>query len=355
MKPGTNVCMAILRLGCRIAWYFLVPIFILVSCSKGIVSQGAPQSGVVGCSSLQSIDWSDHEGTSTGLSQIYARESFKQLETSLDCLMNEEMQFISGRPGSSAIYAFYKMVLPAPGADPAEAGRIERWANAFPKSMYVRFAQARFAYAMAWNKRGGSVAKDVNEESWKGFRDGLTQAEEILSRSSEQLHNTPIYYHLLLAISQDANQPSEARLAIFQKGIARWPTYYGLYENMLKRLVPKWGGSWLIVDQAIRTWSAQRSKEEGVSLYSRFYARVLLDGANVEETLINWSTMKTSLEDLVKRYPDNYNWSLAASSACLFRDSTFYKLAMENLSSNQLQPAAWFKSTNPDICSQRLR
>lgn len=355
MKPAANVCMSVPRLGSHIAWSFFIPIFILVSFGEGISSQGNPQQGVVGCSHPEVIDWSDHEGTSTRLSQVYARESFEQLETSLDCLMKEGKLFTSGRPGSSAIYAFYKMVLPAPGADPAEAGRIQRWANAFPKSIYVHFVQARFAYAMAWNRRGGSVAKDVTEESWKGFRDGLKRAEELLLRSPEKLHDTPIYYHLLLAISQDSNQPPEARLAIFQTGIARWPKYYGLYENMLKRLVPKWGGSWLIVDQAIRTWSAQRSEEEGVSLYSRFYARVLLDGANVEETLINWPTMKTSLEDLVKRYPDNYNWSLVASSACLFGDSRFYKLAMGNLSSNQVQPTAWFKSTNPDVCSQRLR
>jgi len=355
MKPAANLSILVSRLGSRVARCFFLTICFLGPFGEGIAFQGNRQQGVVVCSSSESINWSDHEGTTAGLSQLYVREAFEQLETSLDCLINEGRRFVSGRPGSSAIYAFYKMVLPAPGADPAEVSRIERWAKFSPKSIYVRFAQARFAYAMAWNRRGGSVAKDVNEESWKGFREGLKQTEEILLRSSEELHNTPIYYHLLLAISQDSNQLPEARLAVFQAGIARWPTYYGLYENMLKRLVPKWGGSWVMVDQAIRTWSAERSEAEGVSLYSRFYARVLLDGASVEETLINWPTMKTSLEDLVRRYPDNYNWSLAASSACLFGDNTFYKFAMGNLAPTQVQSTAWFKSTNPDTCSRLLR
>ena len=355
MKSAQKVYVITLRLGYCASFYPLLVLCLLVATSERAVSQDNPRRGVAVCSPSDSIDWSDHEETSAELAQIYGRESFGQLETSLHCLSNAGKRFASGRPGSSATYAFYKMILPGPGAEPAEADRIERWAKAFPKSIYVYFARARFAYAMAWNRRGGSFAKEVNEESWKGFRDGLKQAEDILLHAPEELHNTPIYFHLLLAISQDSSQPSEARLAVFQAGVSRWPQYYGLYENMLKRLVPKWGGSWAMVDQAIRTWSSQRSAEEGVSLYSRLYARVLLDGANVEETLIEWPTMKASLEDLVRRYPDSYNWSLAASSACLFGDRAFFQFSMERLPPNRVQPTAWFRGTSPDNCIQRLR
>ena len=44
--------------------------------------------------------------------------------------------------------------------------------------------------------------------------------------------------------------------------------------------------------------------------------------------MIQWPIMKASLEDLVRRYPDSYNWSLAASGACLFRDAVFFQYSM---------------------------
>ena len=322
----------------------------IVSCVE--VAESAPQQRTADCSNSDTIEWSDHEGTIARLAQVYEREQFDQLESSLSCLLSPTRRFTSGRPGSSAIYGFFKMKLPGPGVELAEGERISRWTRVFPNSKFVRFAEARFTYAKAWNTRGGSFAKDVSEESWKGFRDGLKNAEQLLIQAPVELRNTPISQHLLLAISQDSGQPIETRVALFREGIARWPQYYGLYENMLKRLVPKWGGSWDIVDQSIRTWSSQLSTEEGLSMYSRLYARVLLDGANVEETMIQWPTMKASLADLVRRYPDSYNWSLAASSACLFRDAVFFKYSMQHLPPNQVQPSAWFKSTNPESCAR---
>lgn len=355
MKSLQKVPVIVLILGSRVGCCLLFFFYLLCSPSEAAVSQLNPQPIGSACSSSDSIDWSDHEGTSAALAQIYGRESFDQLEASLQCLSSAGKQFASGRPGPSAIYAFYKLILPGPGADPVEGSRIEKWAKAFPKSSQAHFARARFAYAMAWNRRGGTFANEVKEESWKEFREGLRQAEEILHHAPEELHNTPIYYHLLLAIAQDSNRPFETRLAIFQAGVSRWPEYYGLYENMLKRFVPKWGGSWAIVDQSIRTWASQRVTDEGASLYSRLYARVLLDGAKVEETMIQWPTMKASLEDLVKRYPDSYNWSLAASSACLFGDRALFQLSMEKLSPNRVQASAWFRGTAPDICIQRFR
>lgn len=290
MKSARNVPVIALILGSCVGCCSLLFLYLLCAPSEAAGYQLNPQPNGPACSPSDSIDWSDHEGTSAALAQIYGKESFDQLESSLECLANAGKRFASGRPGSSAIYAFYKLILPGPGADPAERSRIEKWAEAFPESIYVRFARARFAYAMAWSRRGGNFANEVNEESWKGFRAGLRQAEEILRHAPEKLHETPIYYHLLLAIAQDSNQPFETRHAIFQAGISRWPQYYGLYENMLKRLVPKWGGSWGLVDQSIRDWSSQRVAEEGATLYSRLYARVLLDGAKVEETMIHWPT-----------------------------------------------------------------
>lgn len=319
------------------------------------VAESTPQEGTADCSSSDTIEWSDHDGTVAKLAKVYENEQFDQLESSMECLLNPLKRFTSGRPGSSAIYGFFRMKMPGPGVESAEADRVARWARVFPNSKFVRYAQARFAYAMAWNIRGGNFARDVNEESWKGFHDGLRNAEQLLIQAPTELRNTPIAQHLLLAISQDAGQPNEARVALFREGIARWPQYYGLYENMLKRLVPKWGGSWGIVDQFIRTWSSQLSKEEGSSMYSRLYARVLLDGANVEETMIQWPIMKASLEDLVKRYPDSYNWSLAASSACLFRDVVFLKYSMQHLPPNQVQTSAWFKTTSPESCARLNR
>jgi len=305
--------------------------------------------------SIEAVDSSDHNKTALQLQEIYRAEKFVLLELSLSCLLRPTFRFSSGRPGSSAIYDFFKRTMPGPGTDPLEINRIRKWEKQNHKSIFARFGKIRFEYSMAWNSRGRSYAANVSEESWKAFHAGLLKTEENLLAAPEELRKTPIWQHLLLAVSQDAVGARSKPNIVFEEGIKRWPGYYGFYENMLRRLVPRWGGSWQIVDESISSWSSHRAATEGRSLYARLYASVLMEGAKPGQTLIRWPTLKASLNDLTQRYPDNYNWNLAASYACLFHESKSFKEYASKFSSQRVMESAWFKGTTLEGCMQRLQ
>jgi len=342
-----------------IRWEFgigvtLLALIVLPSINLGANAYIENRSPIANCST-ETVDSSDHDKTVLQLQRIYQSEKFELLESSLSCLLRPTFKFDSGRPGSSAIYDFFKRTMPGPGTDAAEIDRVRKWEKQNRKSIFARFGKARFEYSMAWNSRGRSFAQNVSEESWKAFHAGLLRAEQDLLEAPDELRNTPIWQHLLLAVSQDAMGAKSKPRVVFEEGIKRWPGYYGFYENMLRRLVPKWGGSWKIVDESISTWSSQRAATEGRSLYARLYASVLMEGAKLGQTLIQWPTTKASLNDLTHRYPDNYNWNLAASYACLFHEAKSFKEYVSKFYPQRVMRSAWFKGSALEGCMQRLQ
>lgn len=146
--------------------------------------------------------------------------------------------------------------------------------------MFVRFAELRLRYAMAWNARGADVAGNVPTEGWRLFNEGLAQTEQAILAAPAELKDSPILQNLHLAVVQDISESKTSPRAVFEEGVRRWPDYYDFYEVALTRLVPKWGGSWDAVDAFIAHWSKGLAKTSdallplifriGESVFERF-------------------------------------------------------------------------------------
>jgi hypothetical protein len=65
--------------------------------------------------------------------------------------------------------------------------------------MFVRFAELRLRYAMAWNARGADVAGNVPTEGWRLFNEGLAQTEQAILAAPAELKDSPILQNLHLA------------------------------------------------------------------------------------------------------------------------------------------------------------
>jgi len=294
----------------------------------------------------------DYDDTVQRLRRLYQGRKFVELDATLACLLRGSSRFGSGRTGSSAVYWMFRRQMPAPGASQGEVAHIQDWRQQQPDSIFAEFADLRLKYAMAWNARGTSYAREVPDAAWKAFSQGLVDTEHAVLQARKELRQTPIWQNLLLAVVLDMkNSQSEARV-VFEDGAKHWPNYYDFYEVALTRLVPRWGGSWEEVETFIDHWSARLRSNEGDSLYARLYASVIANGASPRETQLRWPRMKRSLDDLITRYPDPTHKNVAASFACAYNDSTYFKASFQRIQAKELRPAAWIRGTDPNSCAR---
>lgn len=282
------------------------------------------------------------EEASRRVQLLYQSEQFSALENAINELVRTDGKFVSGQPKASAAYWAFRQQMPAPGVATNELERINRWRNQIPQSYYVVFAESRYWYAVAWNRRGSDYASNVRSESWNVFHTNLLRSESLLLQSPASLKDTPLWHNLLLAISQDSQEVKSNPEQVLATAASKWPQYYDFYEVRLTRLVPKWGGNWQSVNAFIVDWAKKQSKLEGNSLYARLY--ISMQSKNpvpTSEIKLHWDELKDGFRDLVKRYPDPKFKNLFASYACLAGDTKQFRETVAALSPKELNPSDW--------------
>ncbi|HEY8356422.1 MAG TPA: DUF4034 domain-containing protein [Ramlibacter sp.] len=297
------------------------------------------------------LDFTDEDASLSVLRRLYHEEQFAELDAALDCLLQDQRRFSSGKPSSAIAYLLFRRQMMAPGATPADLQRVQRWAQQRPQSMFAEFAALRLRYAFAWNIRGGGFASQITEAQMRGFTEGMAATEEALRRASPTLREASLWHQMLLAVAGDHRLASGDMGTVFQEAVKRWPTNYDLHEVLLTRLVPLWGGSWEHVDGFIQHYAGQQAGPERDALYARLYAGLLVTmREDPRRTRVDWPRMKRGLEALASRYPEPRHLNLAASFACVYRDAAYLKSSLARITPERRRPGAWLHGTDLNAC-----
>ena len=225
------------------------------------------------CSS-GAINWSDYNETLRLIQKSYHAGEYKSVEQTLACLLESKKTFTSGKPGAVAAYWFYRNEMHGQGANEEDRFRIDKWKQAVPGSQFAKFAELRLSYSQAWNARGTKYANETTEDQFKRFKQKLLETETLILSEKNGLKETPISYNLLMAVTLDTDGTQSSPMDVFNYGVTKWPNYYDFYEVLLTRLVPKWGGSWEIVDDFINHWASKLQQPEENTIYARLYYNV---------------------------------------------------------------------------------
>jgi hypothetical protein len=307
----------------------------------------APGAFTVG--SCTPIDnWPDQSQSIQRIVLLYNSGNFALLERALAELEASDKRFVWGSPQEAVWYAFGRIMYP--GVQPVELERVAQWRKAVPNSIFVPFAEARYAYTFAWNARGMGYASSVSDESWELFAIRLQQAEQMLLKAPTLLKDTTLWHHLLLGISLDSNRVQSKPAEVFDHAVKRFPRYFPFYETMAERLLPKWGGSWEKVDAFVYGSSRLLEATEGKSMYARLYISLLRCCATPDQTRMNWTLMKESFDDLIVRYPDPIYKNLYASYACALKDKPAFSNAMARIPPGEMRPESWLDGNSYDSC-----
>lgn len=285
----------------------------------------------------------------------YNNEDFERLDYLLECLVkNPDKRFPSGKSGYAAAYWFFRKEISGPIKSTEVEERVGRWIKERPNSKYAQFGLIRLTYAKAWTARGGRYSNKTDKDAFAEFFRLLKKAEEELGLMKNGLEETPLHYNLLLAITLDYPSQTSAK-DVFFSSVDRWPDYYDFYQVLLSRMVPKWGGSWEVVDQFILNWSQILSNKEGDTMYARLYYSVHNYKVDPKDTKVDWFKLKSSLKAINKLYPSDYSKLMALSYGCYYDDIEFYKIYRDVMAASEARYREfWIKGTSVEICREKF-
>ena len=220
----------------------------------------------------------------------------------------------------------------------------------FPDAGIAALAEAAYWKHYAWYERGNGVASSIKPEGWKIFNERLVKAEKVLIDSKSYAAELPNWYVEMITVQIGLNRSETEREQTFLEGTNKFKTYYPIYYAMLSSQLPKWGGSWLNIDNTINLSVENTKISDRNAMYSRLYSSVyvnlLAEESFFKDTLVSWPKMKQGYEDMLIQYPNSkFNLNRFAMFACKAEDKDTF-LALRKKIGEDVMVEAWAKNPN---------
>jgi hypothetical protein len=201
--------------------------------------------------------------------------------------------------------------------------RSEAWIKEYPKSPTPYISHGFLMKKYAWKFRGGGFANTVPEDAWRPFYEHLINAKAFLEKYKEIASRDPTWYEVLASIAIGLNMKRTEFENIVNEGLKKEPLYYQLYFAALEYFLPKWHGNAKDIEEFANSAVERTKEQEGLGMYTRIYwavsqyqygERLFIDSNVV------WEKMKKGIDDVLKRYPDQWNINNFALFACQAKD-----------------------------------
>jgi hypothetical protein len=216
--------------------------------------------------------------------------------------------------------------------------QIDGWLAAKPESVAAHIGYAVMTLQQAWEIRGEGYASTVEPEDWKPFHNAVERARKHLMQYKAIADGDPHWYDAMLEVATLQNWDDAAFDALLREALDKEPLYYDFYFHAANRNLPKWGGSAEKVEELARDAVARTQAIEGAALYARIYWSA--NGSQFEESEVDWKEMRKGIDDVLARYPDQWNINNFARFACLAHDEDkTYELIARM--AGEPDPAVW--------------
>jgi hypothetical protein len=122
---------------------------------------------------------------------------------------------------------------------------IRGWKQALQNDTVPYLAEAEFHFEQAFKRRGGAWAQETSAKSMDAFHSELRKASKAL-KGVEDLEGTPqhwYYYFLKSKIEFYAHGNRNSAIAVFLKGLQRFPSNIRLGQSLVFPLSARWYGN----------------------------------------------------------------------------------------------------------------
>lgn len=241
----------------------------------------------------------------------FIAEEFKKLEELGSSLRNEKTKFTEGL---WMLPQFYEGFTPPKKSTDQEfqiyLGRLDKWEKQFPDSLIIPVARGHLYIDWAWQKRGSGFSKTVTDDGWKGFKENLEKAKEVLTVAKAKGKVCPEWYSAMLVVGLGQGWSLEEYDKTFDEAVALEPTYYDYYFRKAYFLLPRWHGESGDVEDFCLATAKRFGADEGKAIYARtlwsvsdFYDDLFVG------TKFQWPLMREGFQSIIKSTPDSL-WNL---------------------------------------------
>ena len=202
---------------------------------------------------------------------------------------------------------------------------LKKWMAQFPKSPAPRIAYAELLHSHGWAYRGESTIDTVEEKNWAPFHQYIRSSRQYLNSIKSLSKKDPHWYVESLSIAIVENLSEAEYKTILDEAAAKYSYYYNIYYTAVQHYLPIWGGSFKELDD-LANYAAQKTQSsDGDDMYARIYWSVEGKGANGQfkfrqDTFVDWERMKKGLDDIIIKYPSDWNITHYAYLACRAND-----------------------------------
>jgi hypothetical protein len=196
-------------------------------------------------------------------------------------------------------------------------GHFAEWEAAYPRSEALHLMKARIPIAIIDDVIRNAPPQGLTQDQARLVREQLDNAEAYIRRHRPADAQDPYWdqLNIRIAIRRGMNRADFDRM--LREAVTRHPSYFDLYFQAVTYYVYHADDALRAIEALARD-AAMRSREtEGLSAY----ARVMWSGsgwmnAPTFKKLVDWPLMKRSFDDILARYPDDWNRAALARFAC---------------------------------------
>jgi hypothetical protein len=290
--------------------------------------------------------------------RAFETEDFASLEAMLHPKDGELVNFDDGSSRVEGAMAGLGSLLERASVPGPELSLLAKWRRQFPLSDGPDLIEALLFQSWAWQARGHGYAKEVSPQAWAEYAQRIEMADAALTDAADKSQRSPAYYPLAISLGVDQSKNRQDLQRLADNSLEEFPDYYPPHRAMIRAYLPKWGGSYVEIDDYVEHVQAKVPAERQREMYARLYTTLAsLSEEEVDlfvETIANWPKVKEGYEDMLDRYPHS-DWlrNLYAGMACRARDAETYRALMSELE-NRLLPAAWVGKYSIQMCNEHV-
>lgn len=303
----------------------------------------------------------DRRAIGEQVSSLFMHEQFDELERLAQQFRTTEERTSSGLWKLTLFYSAINDVADGDEREEQYWESIEakalRWVNAYPGSPTPHIAYAMILVGHAWMFRGSGWSDDVKQGNWKPFQEYLARAAKYLREHKDIADVDPRWYETMLNIACAENWDRERFNKLVNEATERHPYFYQIYFAAIDYLTPKWHGSKEQVEAFASFATEKTAAREGVGMYARVYwyvAQVQYRSRLFTESAVVWGRMKQGIDDVLARYPDQWNINNFAHFACLAWDGRETRELIERVQGAPI-PQAWDSASQYEQCKTWAR
>lgn len=303
--------------------------------------------------SAQASEPEDNQAIERHVLNLFEAEEFAELDRLAEKYRANETRTGAGHWKLTMFYSGLSSVNPpcaCDGATTAAFREIEsiearylRWIEQNPESTVARIAYASTLTDHAWLFRGTGLGSMVAPEAWAPFRDHLAKARRYLRDHKQNTRNDPQWYFVMLIVAKGENWSLLAFQRLVDEAVAAHPYYHEIYYKAVDYLLPQWHGNLALIEEFANFAVEKTREKDGAGMYARvyWYASWSRFGNGLfSETGVVWDKLAAGFDDILERYPDQWNINNFAYFACLAKDRERSSELIARIEGPPI-PAAW--------------